>query len=523
MATEHSLKSLVKRRHPDYALKKGHWEFMSACYSGGREWFTSSNIFKYLKEGDGEFADRIARAYRFNHSREIVDLVSKYLFKSEVSYRKDDASSAVKDFWKRATLGGRDIKHYRRQLSDKSSIYGRIWVVVDSSKSGNSISLADERQDDGRIYSYIVSPQNALDMAFDELGELKWILIHEQIRDDDDPFDNTNYSLNYMQDYYRLWTRNEWYLFKRIIGSDNEEAIEEEASGTHGLGVVPVFPVDHITTDESLYSAPSLIGDIAYLDRAVANYLSNLDAIIQDQTFSQLAMPAQGLMPGHDDYEKLVHVGTKRIFLYDGENGGKPFYLSPDPRQAELVVVVIKQIINEIYHTVGMAGERTKQDNSVGIDNSSGVAKAYDFERVNALLSSKAETLAHAENKLIELVNLWANQENKIDEPLVTYPRDFNTRGLHDEFEIASNLHMIEAPVEVRREQMKQVIEKLFPQLKKDLKKEMISDLEEWGETEDPKVAGSLLDKVKLSTTENTDPSSDKAKGSTTENAQDSE
>jgi hypothetical protein len=38
-----------------------------------------------------------------------------------------------------------------------------------------------------------------------------------------------------------------------------------------------------------------LIADIAYLDRAAANYLSNLDAIIQDQTFSQLVIPAEAL------------------------------------------------------------------------------------------------------------------------------------------------------------------------------------------------------------------------------------
>jgi hypothetical protein len=50
---------------------------------------------------------------------------------------------------------------------------------------------------------------------------------------------------------------------------------------------------------------------------------------------------------------------------------------------------VISKIINEIYHSVGLAGERTKEDNSQGIDNSSGVAKAYDFERVNALLAPR--------------------------------------------------------------------------------------------------------------------------------------
>jgi hypothetical protein len=96
---------------------------------------------------------------------------------------------------------------------------------------------------------------------------------------------------------------------------------------------VPVLPGRHVIGDNR-YTVAGLINDIAYLDRAVANYLSNLDAIIQDQTFSQLAMPAQACCRATDKYEKLVEMGTKRIFLYDGEGGAKPEYLSPDVKQA---------------------------------------------------------------------------------------------------------------------------------------------------------------------------------------------
>src|SRR5690606_18711651 len=101
--------------------------------------------------------------------------------------------------------------------------------------------------------------------------------------------------------------------------------------GEHKLGRVPAVPVDHIVSDNP-YWAMSLVDDIAYLDRAVANYLSNLDAIIQDQSFSQLVMPAQALTPGDDSNNKLIELGTKRIFTYDGAAGGKPEYISPDPK-----------------------------------------------------------------------------------------------------------------------------------------------------------------------------------------------
>ncbi|MBO6507499.1 MAG: hypothetical protein JJ979_03270, partial [Roseibium sp.] len=233
------------------------------------------------------------------------------------------------------------------------------------------------------------------------------------------------------------------------------------------------------TIGDYRYSSPSLINDIAYLDRAVANYLSNLDAIIQDQTFSQLAMPAQGLLPGETAYDQMKEMGTKRIFIYDGSGSGKPEYLSPDPKQAGVIIEVINKIVSEIYHTIGMAGERTKQDNAVGIDNSSGVAKAYDFERVNSLLASKAASLENAENSLVELVCLWSGEEVPKDE-LVKYPENFDVRSLADEFAIAEQLALIDAPDGVRREQMKQVIDKLFPRLKKELREEMEKQLEDW-------------------------------------------
>lgn len=173
-------------------------------------------------------------------------------------------------------------------------------------------------------------------------------------------------------------------------------------------------------------------------------------------------------------------VGTKRIFIYDGEGGAQPFYLSPDIKQAQLILDVINKIINEIYHSVGVAGERTKQDNALGIDNSSGVAKAYDFERVNALLASKADSLEMVENRLVKLVMAWAGETYDEENPMVEYPDNFDVRGLYDEFEIAARLAAIDAPDEVRREQMKLVIDKLFPKLKDDLKKKMLEELKQW-------------------------------------------
>lgn len=84
------IQDLVNRRHPDYELRKAHWDFIAATYAGGRTWF-KDNIFRYFKEGDAEFKERLERAYRFNHTREVVNLINKYLFKEDIQRCEDDA------------------------------------------------------------------------------------------------------------------------------------------------------------------------------------------------------------------------------------------------------------------------------------------------------------------------------------------------------------------------------------------------------------------------------------------------
>lgn len=477
---------LIARRHPGYKERLEHWNFLEETYEGGRSWF-KKNIFRYLREGDIEYNDRVRRAYRFNHTKQVVDLVDKYLFKMPVARNVQDAPPSVQDFWKNATLSGLDIDTFSRRISNATSRFGRIWVIVDSTYSPDRevVTLADRARIGGAPYAYIVRPQDMLDLSYDEAGELNWCLVREIGRDDDDPMDSSGDP----RIRYRLWTREDWKLFEEKPTRAHKPRVELIDQGKHGLGLVPAVQCDHQYSEEP-YESAGLIDDIAYLDRANANYLSNLDAIIQDQTFSQLTIPAQGLMPGESGHTALLEMGTKRIFTYNGEAGQKPEYISPDPRQAGMILAAIGKIINEIYHSVGLSAERTKEDNGGGIDNSSGVAKAYDFERTNALLQAKARALQIAETRIARLVALWEGQEDDVPDRIVVYPEKFDTRSLYDEFEIAARLSLLAAPDEVRRMQMEQVIDKLFPGASEQERQALSKSLKGWPPELPPETAG---------------------------------
>ena len=524
-ATSDIIRDFYERRHPGYNESAAHWHFLEATYRGGREWFRG-NVFRYFKEGEQEYTDRLNRAYRFNHTKEVVELVQKYLFKGDITRNKDDAPDVITEFWENATKGGSSISQLMRLVSVMNSVSGRCALVVDNNykpithvspegpdetsgpvMSGEidvvpdrSLSVAEARDQNMRIYAYTVPIRDILDYAYDEDGDgqLLWVKLREFYRDDRDPFNSTGEIIERV----RLWTRNGWELYEEfttgeeVIKNGVKEPIKgvrQIAYGEHGLGFVPVYFADH-TISEDPYRVNGLIDDIAYLDRAIANYLSNLDAIIQDQTFSQLAIPSQSLAPGDDAYQKVLEMGTKRIFVFDAGAGSsaKPEYLSPDPKQANVILMVVNKIINEIYNTVGLAGERTKEDNAVGIDNSSGVAKAYDFERVNSLLMAKAQSCQNAENWLVKTVLAWAGGKQP-ETDLVTYPTSFDVTGLSDELITAETLARFEAPNEVRREQMRNLISKIFPQLKKDLRVKMLADIETWLDAPDPTNATSSI------------------------------
>lgn len=484
-ATNEQLLKLIDRRHPKFAEQSEHWRFMELCYRGGRKWI-DENIFTYHKEGKNEFALRKKRAYRFPHSREVVNLVNKYVFKGSIE-RREQLPARIKEFWGATTMLKRPIADFMDNVSTWTSTYGRIWIVVDNNIPAGVESEKDRKDSKGRCYAYFLKPSEVYDFAYDEDGELLWLLNAEFSRDDVDPLTSSGE----VTEGFRLWTKDFCCLIRvEVKNMERIATVDPTSVQEYKLGVVPVFPADHLTTDDP-YTAEGLIDDVAYLDRAAANYLSNLDVIIQDQTFSQLAIPFQGLLPfdrgGNfdddvdDQADHIQQMGTKRVFAYNAEGGSAPTFISPDVKQADIIMKAVTKIVGEIYHSVGAAGERTKEDNAAGIDNSSGVAKAYDFEKLNAMLAAKARSLQNIERNMVRLVNAWFGDLKELEETeeLVSYPNTFDVRNLIDEMDNAQRLSVMAAPKTLRRAQMKRLVVKMFPQASKEEIDKITKDIEE--------------------------------------------
>jgi hypothetical protein len=438
---------------------------------------TAKNVFQYYKEGEKDFQDRLSRTYRANHTKRVVDTVNLHLFKQPVQRDAATAPKALAAFWSDPCGDGQgDMTRLAKEIDQWLSVYGLVYVVVDNTPfEGESAEAAAA----SRPYAYILHPQRVQDLAFDGQGEILWATVAEDRRDDLDPFASSG---KMMVD-VRLWTRERWYLFAKA-SADNDAPYELKEEGKNALGKVPIVPVraEHGTA----YSAPALIGDIVYMDRALVNYGSALDEIIYGQTFSQLAVPATGILPGSTGYGHALEASRKRVFLYDtssGDAGAKPFYLSPDASQANLILDAMQVLMRNIYSVTGTDNEANSQSMSKGKEYASGVVRAFDYSSIENMLVNKSKALEAAEEKIAALVLAYAG-EPEIDADalrnLIKYPSSFDIRGLESDLAVAKALHDIQGPGGLLRRHLRGVGEKLLPRLSDAERQDLAGEIDGW-------------------------------------------
>lgn len=508
----------TERRHPRFNLFEKHWRFLHESYVGGPEYLYkglsfaklagegetagrvgTTNLFKYFKEGSGEYTDRLLRSHRNNYSKKVVDQIKSFVAKKPPTRRWEDASESVKRFWKNADGLGRSIDRTMSTVLQWAEVFGVTWMMVDKP---HEVFLNNEDElDFGLPYIKHYFPFDVLDGGFTDRGVIKWVMVRDFIRKDDDAL-----AAPALTTIFTIWDRNRFTAIRKAPKPEGSQPVSQtflrvpELSGEHNLGVVPIHPV-RFSDSEDPFISPGLIDDIAYLDRDIFNKQSQLDTIVLDQTFSQLTMPADAVIMNsveraeqqsadvsasgstqQEARERIVEMGTKRVFLFNGNASHPPRYISPDASQVDAIRQIIKDETTEIYRIAGLLGEVGRE-----VRTQSGTSKAYDFDRLNKVLSFAAGELEFAEWWAAMVASLWLSlpgdesaTASAMSEDLVSYPDTFDITGLLEELDVGVRAEEFDywSPT-ARAELRKKLLQKQFPSATDKLLEEMFAEVDE--------------------------------------------
>ncbi|MFA5092025.1 MAG: hypothetical protein WC483_05675 [Candidatus Paceibacterota bacterium] len=404
---------LTSREHPDYTENKIDWAFYMKSFKGGSQ-YPSGNLFSHRLENSEDYSNRLRRAYYLNFCKPLPNIYTDYIYKNRIK-RPQVFSKEFTDIDKR----GRSINDFARLCSVLSGIYGHVHVLVDKSVDAEGISKADAKSP----YAVIYKPENVVDWAFDENGNLLWVLLYEPTYVDTDPM-----SARVTEKRFRLLTQAGWEVWR--ADGDKETKLSFGVWPFATKGKIPFKTCFNADADNDMIGE-SMLRDIAPINRIIFNWCSLIDEQFERQTFSQLVTPDTGTGEGTggSDAKKIA---TATAFTFPADSKFPPMYIGPNTDNSRVIWEVIEKHITEIYRHAML----DKGDTSI-IHAQSGVAKAYEFVDTNQALVTKAQYMERFEGELYDAFGLWTNQ--KIDAP-VEYAKEFDIISVEREIKNAFDI-----------------------------------------------------------------------------------
>lgn len=455
--------NLSAREHPLYVDYKERWDFYIQSVKGGDNYTKDEgNLFTHrLESSADDYEDRKTRSYFLNYCSAIPQIYADYIFKEKVTRPADDI---LAEFREDVDGRGTTIISFMKKVSILSSIFGHIHIVVDmpkidKDKKGTVITKRDQKEKNLRPVLSIVYPQSLKDWSADANGKLNWVLIEVKSYNDVDPLLERQEEIT-----YKIISRDKWEIY------DKDSNLLE--SDVNPLGEVYLVTCYNKDIDLDMIGE-SQLSDIAYINRAIFNWCSNIDEMIERQTFSQLICPDDGTLSEQDeDKNPLKKIGTSHIFTFPSDTGHPPSFISPDTSQVEIIWKMIKEHVKEIWRLAGLRS----WDEGVSVSQRSGVSMQFSFLDVNSALAAKSASLEIVENALNDFYYRWLG---KSDIPArVHYPISFDVLTLTEAIETAFKIIQANFSETLNKHLLKVLVSKALPVISEDIKKQIEAEIE---------------------------------------------
>ena len=447
---EQALIKVLESKHPLYEENLKSWGDWYNWYAGKH---ISNYIYKHRRERPEDFKMRQKRAYYYNYTGAIVDLLASFVYSKTVArsfFRQDEKLAQQEhieknEFWTDCDMRNSSIDIFMQKVFTFTQIWGYVDVVVDLPRTPIEIVNEQQRLDTQvRPYLYYILPDHMLNWEVDDKGEFLWTRWYERMDKQYDPF-SPKPPVKICR--YTTWTRDAWYIHDVTEARGGKKTVAVFDQGPHDLGIVPVvrFYGKRDILDEN--TGQSFVEPIGCINVDIANSVSLLTEELRSKVFNILVLedPDQyGDSEGSSTTGKGLEIGNNNALLWAGQH--PPFYLSPSSDPGQFILSFIEKSTEEIYKLATLWTD-------TGIRESrSGVSYSYEFNRTNSMLSDKAQLMEEGEIKLHRLYTKWLGEEWL---GFVDYPDSYDVEVLEQEL-----LTVTQAKNAVRSETFKRELEK---------------------------------------------------------------
>jgi len=434
----------LKLLHPDYVANVDKWQKYLDLYNSEDVY---RYIFRHIRETDVKWKQRVERGYFYNYVKSVVELFTAFLFHHPIDrIAGETLEDDLEQIYKNADRAGTSWNTFMQEVCNFTQVEGHVGILVDVPSAENIASEAERKQRGIRPFVTLLHAPQIKDWEVDEHGNFIWVKIEvfrPQARDWNQP---SSQSIKTFQ----IWTREtweEWSLDKDSESADGESA-RLIASGSHGLGVVPIV-IARLEKSVHPWFGQSAVKDIADINIGILNWSSLGDEEIYERCLNVLAMEA-------GDDGRPIELGDGNTLEFPPGSTNKPYYLEPGATPLERIQAWKDDAKNEIRRLA-------KINLSAGLGDvrqaSSGIAKAFSFIETNQSLAAKALNMEAVEVKIHELIAGYFNVEF---EGAVVYPKEFGVEDwltLYQELQSARST--LTSPTAIK-EQEKRFTRKLF-------------------------------------------------------------
>lgn len=425
--------------------RNDEYELLHDAYYGTGMFAAGGALQKHPREDAKNYTFRQSLSYFLNHTAPIINACVDPIFKDTIS-RNYNENELFETFLNDVDRLGTTLQEFMRYNSTQAKIYGVMYVLVDNvSEIGETV--ADQVNNRQLPYLVAIEPKSVYKWLVNDIGELDLFTYTTTVFDDEGK----------AKTQYHEWTRTSW-----TVRNEEQKVI---ATGEHNLGKVPIVQWFGRSSRKIDILPPPEYLAIAKTNHQVYHLCSLLTQILNMQTFSTLTLPDNG--QGADD----ITLGTNNVLLYPAESSHAPAFIAPDRSPAEIIMAVIKMLVDDMYRLSGI-------NSVIGVQEAkSGVAKQWDFERTNQRLADFSVQCESAEKDIIELFELWTNTnvDYKCD-----YPREFKINDITDS--LAQSQAVLDLGLgsnTLKVETGKKVLDSYMPNIEPETFDEIVAEIEE--------------------------------------------